>query len=68
MVGLDAPDALHAGIARAEDCSIFVTRDKDFLKRKKTLKPYFEVVEPDEAVKRIEVTSKVQVKLSQIGG
>jgi hypothetical protein len=61
------PDALHAGIALTEDCDIFISRDKDFLKRRKTLKLYFEILEPHETVKRIPVSSKVHATLSQQG-
>ena len=67
MIGLDAPDAVHASIASAEKCNIFVTRDRDFIKRKKTLEPYFEVLEPQDAVRRLEVAKTVQVKLADTG-
>jgi predicted nucleic acid-binding protein len=66
-IGLDSPDAVHAGIARSESCNIFVTRDRDFLKRKKTLKPYFEVVEPHLALKRLSRTRPARATLAQQG-
>jgi len=68
MLGWDSPDAIHASIARAEECNIFVTRDKDFLKRKKTLKPYFDIKEPHEAVKKIGVTTAPPITLREMGG
>jgi predicted nucleic acid-binding protein len=67
MMGLDSPDAVHASIARGEECNIFVTRDRDFLKRKKTLKPYFEVLEPHEAVKRIGIHTVIPITLKEVG-
>jgi predicted nucleic acid-binding protein len=67
MLGLDPPDAVHAGVARAEGCRIFLTRDGDFLKRKKTLKRYFEVLEPHLAVKRLASIGPVRATLAQQG-
>jgi len=68
MLGLDAPDAVHAAIATAEGCNVLVTRDGDFLKRKKTLQPYFQVVEPFEALKLLKRSREPLTTRIQLGG
>jgi uncharacterized protein with PIN domain len=67
MIGLDSSDAVHAGIARSEGCNIFITRDRDFLKRKKKLKHCFEVLEPHLAVKRLSRTKPAGATFAEQG-
>lgn len=53
LVGLDSTDAVHVAIATSEKCETLVTRDRDFLDRRKVLSRWLDVISPTVALQRL---------------
>jgi predicted nucleic acid-binding protein len=59
---LDPTDALHLAIALAEKCDVIVTRDREFLERKKSLRTLISLAHPQDLLPKLAANARKQAK------